>query len=84
MSAEQPIDLSSRLALRQNELAAALGVSERSVRSIAAELPHVYVGSVPIYPVREVERWLSRRATDEEKRVRDLADEAVAEVLDAS
>ena len=58
----KPIDLSTRLALRPPEAAAALGVSERTLRSLQSELPSVRIGRTLLYPVRELEAWLSRRA----------------------
>jgi excisionase family DNA binding protein len=71
--------LSDRLALSPKEAAAALGVSERTLRQMLPELPHVYMGSRVVIPVRLLEEWLRTRAQTEEKRVRNN----VESILDA-
>lgn len=76
MNAKQPVDLATRLALRQSELADALGVSERTVRSIASQIPRVYVGTIPVYPVEAVKAWLEAQVMGEQR-----ASDAVAEEI---
>ena len=53
------------LALRPREAAAALGISERTLWGLKAQgrIPFVQVGRVTLYPVRELEAWLTARAT---------------------
>ena len=56
------------LSVRPKEMARRLGVSERTLWTWTKknEIPHVKVGTgkrpVVLYPVREVETWLARRA----------------------
>jgi hypothetical protein len=58
-----PRPLPGRLAYNQRDAAAALSVSVNTfVRSIAPDLPCIYIGRRRLYPVRELERWLERTA----------------------
>jgi hypothetical protein len=50
--------LDSRLALRPEEAAAAIGVSERSIRKHMAEIPHAYLGRSILIPVDSLRTWL--------------------------
>jgi hypothetical protein len=53
-----------RLALRRQEAAEALGVSDETFdRHIRPYLPVVRIGSVRIYPVRELRDYLSDNAS---------------------
>ena len=70
--------LADRLALRVTEVAEALGLSERTVRQILPELPHVRVGSAVVIPVDQLREWLRDRAQQETGAV----DRAVDEVLE--
>lgn len=72
------IDLSTRLALRPREAAAASGICERALRTLQPELPCVRIGRSLLYPVRELEAWLSRRARAEKSQL----DSVVEGVLD--
>lgn len=51
------------LALRPREAARALGIGERKLWSMtnAGELPHARIGRAVVYPVRELQEWLSDR-----------------------
>ena len=52
-----------RLALTRPEAAAALGVSVNSFdRHVAAEVRVVRRGSIRLYPIAELERWLRENA----------------------
>lgn len=55
-----------RLALRPKEAAAALGIGERLLWELSnrGELPHVKLGRCVVYPVADLERWLSERAAE--------------------
>ena len=66
-----------RLALRPAELARALGLSERTVRQILPELPHVRIGTAVVIPIDQFLEWLRDRAQQEKGAV----DKAVEEVL---
>lgn len=56
-----------RLALSAPEAAAALSISERTLRSetTAGRVPHVRIGGRIVYPVAELQQWLSRQAQTE-------------------
>ncbi len=53
-----------RLALRPKEAAAALSIGERLLWSMTnrGEIPHIKLGKCVLYPVAELERWLSEQA----------------------
>ena len=72
------ISLSNRLALRPVEVAEALGLSERMVRQILPELPHVRIGTAVVVPTDLLKEWLRERAQQEGGAV----DRAVDELLD--
>jgi excisionase family DNA binding protein len=58
-----PADETPRLALRPKEAAKALGIGERLLWSLTnrGEIPHVWLGKAILYPVAELERWLSEQ-----------------------
>ena len=62
-------DLRSRIALTVAEASAALGVSERHLRSLLHELPHVYLGSKPVIPIDSLREWLRQQAAANENGV---------------
>lgn len=49
------------LALRPKEAAKALGIGERKLWAMtnSGELPHARIGRAVVYPVRELQEWLS-------------------------
>lgn len=53
-----------QLALRPRAAAKALGIGERLLWSMTnrGEIPHLKLGKAVLYPVLELERWLSERA----------------------
>ena len=57
-AADRAPDLGRRLALRPAEAADALGISERTLRSLLPRLPHVRLEGVVLLPIRELEQWL--------------------------
>jgi excisionase family DNA binding protein len=57
------VDLSSRLALRQDEAASVLGISVRTLRNLQPEIPHIRRGGVILIPVAGLEAWLAQQAT---------------------
>ena len=71
------LSLPDRLALRPVEVAEVLGISERTVRQLLPELPHVRVGSAVLVPVEALRGWLLERAKAEQGKV----DAAVDEIL---
>jgi hypothetical protein len=70
------IDLTSRLALRPAEAARVLGVSERTLRQILPELPHLRIGSggVVLLPVEGLRAWLQDEAKAEKGRAESIAE----------
>ena len=59
-------------------VATALGISERTVRQILPELPHLRVGSSIVVPVDGLREWLRERAKADKGPV----DAAVEEIMD--
>lgn len=60
-----------RLALRPPQAAAALGISERALWTLTKDetsgIPHVRIGRAVVYPVADLERWLTERASDQRR-----------------
>lgn len=79
-SAERPIDLASRLALRPAEAARALGISERKLRQLLPQLPHVREEGVVLIPVAQLQRWLADRARSQEDRADAIAREQLEQL----
>ena len=55
-------ELADRLALRPREAAQMLGISERLLRTVLPELPHVRVGGAVLLPVDGLREWLTEEA----------------------
>ena len=53
--------LASRLALRPKEAAEALGISERKLREMLPELPHIRLSGVVLLPVKQLGSWPAER-----------------------
>jgi excisionase family DNA binding protein len=73
----EPLSFADRLALTVAEAAQVLGVSERHIRNLLPELPHVYLGNRPVIPVDALRKWLDEHAEIQRGRI----DTAVDEVL---
>lgn len=58
-----------RLALRASQAAKALGISPRLLATLVAEkrVPHVRINSVLLFPVRELQDWLTSQIGKEGK-----------------
>ncbi len=67
--------LANRLALRPREAAQALGLSERKLREVLPQLPHVRVGGAVLLPVEALRAWLSDQAKVEQGRAEKVAEE---------
>ncbi len=76
-SADDSVRLADRLALRPKEAARVLGVSERTLRALLPDLPHVRVGGVVLLPVDPLREWLREHV----EATRDEAKKIVGEVL---
>ena len=66
-----------RLALTVAEAATAVGVSERHMRALLPEIPHLRLGNRVVIPIEPFRNWLRERALSEAKTV----DRAVEDVL---
>ena len=76
----EPPVLACRFALGVEEAAEALGVSQRHLRSILPEIPHLYLGSRLVIPVKPFEEWLRERAKTEGARSDWVAEEVLSEI----
>ena len=65
--------LADRIALRPREAAAALGVCERTFRSLLPELPHVRRGNTLLVPIDALREWLHHEADAHYQATRDAA-----------
>jgi excisionase family DNA binding protein len=74
--------IDGRLALSLAEAARALGVSERHVREILPDLPHVHLGRRVVIPVEALREWLRDRASAERSQAERAAEELVAAFTD--
>ncbi|VTS03375.1 helix-turn-helix domain-containing protein [Tuwongella immobilis] len=50
------------LALRAPEAAQAIGISERMLWDLTDRIPHVKVGRCIVFPIKELQEWLSQNA----------------------
>jgi len=66
-----------RLALRIGEVAESLGISERKVRDLLPQLPHVRVDRAVLIPVEALRHWLA----DEARAGRVRSDRVTEEIL---
>ncbi|MFG0242227.1 MAG: helix-turn-helix domain-containing protein [Phycisphaerales bacterium JB054] len=55
------------LALRSADAAEALSISPRLLSTLTSEgrIPHLHIGRVVLYPVAELEKWLSEQVSNE-------------------
>lgn len=67
--AGRPSYLADRLALSVPEAAQALGISERHLRALLPEIPHVVLGKRIVIPVEPLRSWLAERAKSQQGRV---------------
>ena len=77
--AELP-DLSTRLALTVPEAAAALGVSERHLRQLMPEIPHLRVGRRVVIPVEPFREYLRARCEAERGKVDQVVEDILSSV----
>ena len=79
MKPDGDLRLADRLALRPTEAAKALGVSERTLRQMLPDLPHLRIGGSVLIPVDALRDWLRQRVLEQGGR----AERAAGEVLRA-
>ena len=77
-SAEKPFQLSNRLGLRPAEVADVLGISERSVRQVLPELPHLRIGTAVVVPVDALRDWLRSHAQQGPGRIGAIVDDVMS------
>ncbi len=75
---EQLPELSQRIGLSVSEAADAVGVSERHLRKLLPEIPHMHIGGRVVIPVKEFEAWLGEQVKAESVE----PDRIVDEILD--
>ena len=76
---ERGVSLQDRLALRLDEVATALGVCDRTIRSWIRDeaLPCFHVGRVLLIPTSKLRSWIEQRTQQEQR-----SDTLVDEILD--
>ncbi len=79
-SSEARLHLADRLALRVPEAARALGISERQLRQLLPQLPHMRLGGCVVLPVDPLRRWLSEATKAGKSRVDAAVDEVLASI----
>ena len=79
-SSEGRLHLADRLALRVPEAARALGISERQLRQLLPQLPHMRLGGCVVLPVDPLRRWLLEQARAGKHRVDAAVDEVLASI----
>ena len=77
---DDPLRLCDRLALRPKEAAQVLGLSERALRALLPELPHVRAGGAVLLPVDLLQEWLRQRADANGADAKSVADEVLREL----
>ncbi len=68
-------EINKRLALTIAEAAAAVGVSERHLRTVLPEIPHLHLGARIVIPIDALRGWLRERAETEVQGAAHIADE---------
>jgi excisionase family DNA binding protein len=77
---QQRLYLADRLALRPAEAARALGISERTLRSLLPQLPVVRTGGTVLIPVEALRDWLRDRASKRQDKLNQAVQEALKKV----
>ncbi len=77
---ETAVRLSERLALSIPEAAAAVGVSERLMRTLLPDIPHCHVGNRVVIPVSLLDEWLRQEAQKEQTVVGKAVDDILEEI----
>ena len=67
--------LTDRLALRPKEAAEVLGISERHLRTLLPEIPHLRRGNTVLIPISMLEEWLRTQAESSQNGADALANE---------
>jgi hypothetical protein len=71
----EPCSPIERLALRPKEAAAALGISEGTLRQLRPELPTIRRGNVVLFPIAGLQAWLRDESRAEGSRVDAVVEE---------
>ena len=74
------IHLSDRLALSVSEAATAIGVSERHLRTVLPDIPHLRLGNRVVIPVPLLVEWLRQQAGKEQTVVGKAVNEILEEI----
>ena len=74
------VQLPERLALTIPEAAAAIGVSERHLRSMLPEIPHVRLGGRVVVPIYQLRKYLAEQVQTERGKVNQTVEDILASV----
>jgi hypothetical protein len=74
------VRLSERLALSIPEAAKAVGISERLMRTLLPEVPHLRLGNRVVIPVSLLVEWLCKQAQQEQNVVGKAVNEILEEI----
>jgi excisionase family DNA binding protein len=77
---QERLYLADRLALRPAEAARALGISERTLRSLLPQLPVVRTGGAVLIPVEALREWLRDRVSKRHDKLNQAVQEALKKV----
>jgi hypothetical protein len=77
---ETAVRLSERLALSIPEAAKAVGISERLMRTLLPEVPHLRLGNRVVIPVSLLVEWLCKQAQQEQNVVGKAVNEILEEI----
>ena len=77
---QERLYLADRLALRPAEAARALGISERTLRSLLPQLSVVRTGGAVLIPVEALREWLRDRASKRQDKLNEAVREALKKV----
>ena len=62
------------------ETAAALGVSDRHLRELLPEIPHVHLGGRIVIPVEQMRKWLAEQTQIEPNRFAETVTDILNEI----
>ena len=76
----EPVELSTRFALTLEEAALAFSISLGHLRNHLSEVPHIYIGSRVVIPVKPAEEWLREQARAEKASGDRMAEEILRDM----
>ena len=76
----ESVELSTRFALTLEEAAAAFSISLGHLRNHLSEVPHIYIGTRVVIPVKPTEEWLRDLADATKANSDQMAEEVLREI----